>query len=158
MRPGEVDQFEPLFYFGHGLSYTRFEYSDLRLSSSQISPDGRLDISLKVRNSGEMAGDEVVQLYFTDRVSSLARPAKELAGFRRVHLEAGEEKALTFCFDASQTAFIGLDGRWAVEPGKFDILIGASSEDIRLRDELEITGDKLYISPHRVYYSASHIN
>lgn len=157
MRPGEQDQFQPLFFFGHGLSYTEFAYSDLRLSADSMTADGALEISCRVKNTGAMAGDEIVQLYFTDRVSSLARPAKELAGFRRVHLEPGEERQITFRLDASQTAFIGPDDRWAVEPGAFDVMVGASSEDIRLRGQFQITGDKLHVSSHRVYYSESEI-
>ncbi|MBC8876281.1 MAG: glycoside hydrolase family 3 C-terminal domain-containing protein [Planctomycetes bacterium] len=130
---------EPLFPFGHGLSYTDFRYSNLRLSAEQISPDGTVTVSVDVQNSGSRAGDEVVQLYVRDVQCSVKRPSKELRGFQRIRLQPDETKTVTFSLPANKLAFYDESThRFVVEPGVFDILVGSSSADTRLMGQLEI--------------------
>jgi beta-glucosidase len=125
---------EPLFPFGHGLSYTTFEYDGLTVTPAQVKADGRAEVSLRVRNTGTRAGAEVVQLYVRDVESSLPRPEKELKAFGRVSLRPGEAHTLTFTLDRSALAFFEpAKGEWVAEPGTFEVLVGASSRDIRLR-------------------------
>lgn len=123
----------PLFPFGFGLSYTTFTYHDLIIRALDAD---RFSIHLTVHNAGNRAGAEVVQLYVHDVVASHARPCKELKGFRRVNLEAGESRQVTFELCAHQTGFYDRRGTFIVEAGEFDILIGSSSEDIRLAGRL----------------------
>jgi beta-glucosidase len=132
----------PLFPFGHGLSYTRFDYGDLRLSSRTPSASDILEISLQVTNCGERAGDEVVQLYVRDPVASVTRPVKELKGFARIHLEPDQSRRVTFHVDLGQLAFYDRDMCYVVEPGELWIGVGGSSEDLRLEDTVEITGER----------------
>lgn len=135
---------KPLFAFGHGLSYTKFEYSDLRLSSNEIYHDAEqgndtLTVTLTVTNSGDRAGKEVVQLYIADSKSSLPRPKKELKGFEKVELQAGESKEVSFVIDRTALSFY--DDRvaeWVAESGEFKVLVGASSADIRLKESFEL--------------------
>jgi beta-glucosidase len=129
----------PLYPFGHGLSYTRFEYSHLRLDPPQIGPAGQTLVSVDVCNSGDRAGDEVVQLYVSYPTSAVARPIKELKGFHRLSLAPGETRTVGFTLAAAQLAWWDGAG-WAVEPGAVRVLIGSSSEDIRLQGEVRITG------------------
>ncbi len=131
----------PLYPFGHGLSYTTFVYDNLRLSADALPSDGVLDITVNVKNTGKSAGDEVVQLYIHDVAGSVTRPVKELKGFKRITLQPGEARDLTFHLDMSQLAFHCRDMNFAVEPGKVKVMIGASSEDIRLEGEFEIAGE-----------------
>ncbi len=131
----------PRYPFGFGLSYTSFAYSDLRLSKTEIAPDGKLTVSLRVANIGEYAGDEVVQLYISDRFASRTRPVQELCGFCRVSLEAGETRTIRFTLQPSQLAFPDRDMRWKIEKGDFDLRIGASSEDARLSASFTVTKD-----------------
>jgi beta-glucosidase len=132
---------KPLFPFGHGLSYTQFRYDKLKLSSPQARADGKTDVSVTVRNVGDRAGDEVVQLYVHEVKARVKRPLKELRGFRRVSLKPGEETTVTFALPAEQLAYydVGRKG-FVVEPGVFAVLVGSSSQDIRLRDHLTVTG------------------
>jgi beta-glucosidase len=128
----------PLFPFGFGLSYTTFDYSDLRLSKSRIRPDEAAEVSVAVRNSGERTGDEVVQLYIHDRVASTAQPLKALKGFCRVSLAPGETARVGFRLGSPELAIWDHRMRRVVEPGEFDVMLGASSEDIRLRAVLRV--------------------
>jgi beta-glucosidase len=131
---------EPLFAFGHGLSYTTFKYSGLKLSADKIKADGKVNISVKVKNTGKRAGDEVVQLYVHQVKSSVKRPAKELCGFQRVGLKPGETKTVSLTLPAEKLAFWDEQTHgFVVEPGKFDLMIGAASSDIRLHDQIEVT-------------------
>lgn len=120
---------DPLFPFGYGLSYTKFEYSDLSLSANTIPADGgQLTVSVTLKNLGKIDGTEVVQLYIRDLVGSIARPVKELKGFKRVDLKAGESKVVEFTLKASDLAFYGRNLAKAVEPGDFDIWVGGDSQ------------------------------
>ncbi|MBO0860092.1 MAG: glycoside hydrolase family 3 C-terminal domain-containing protein [Chloracidobacterium sp.] len=118
---------EPLFPFGHGLSYTTFEYSNLKVTPEQIAPSGRAEVSVTVTNTGKRAGDEVVQLYIHDLVSSVTRPVMELKDFKRITLEPGESKSLKFTITPDKLSFLDLNMNRVVEPGWFDIMVGTSS-------------------------------
>jgi beta-glucosidase len=128
----------PLFPFGFGLSYTTFEYSNLRFDSPSIGPDGSTTVRCIVKNSATRAGDEVVELYVRDVLASVARPVMELKGFERVSLRAGESKDVSFALGPEQLRMLDRDMKWVVEPGAFRIMIGSSSKDIRLRGELTV--------------------
>ena len=129
---------QPLYPFGHGLSYTDFQYDNLRIAPEQIGSGGRATISLDVTNTGARAGDEVVQLYVRHKDSSVDRPIRELKGFVRVHLAPGECTSVSFRLHASQLAYWAGSG-WAVEPGMVDVLLGSSSQDIRLNGTLAVS-------------------
>ena len=120
-----------LYPFGYGLSYTTFEYSNLKISPAVITPNETVTVTLNVTNTGSRAGDEVVQLYTRDVVSSVTTYEKNLAGFERVHLQPGETKQVTFHLDRKQLELLNADMKWVVEPGKFVVMAAASSEDIR---------------------------
>lgn len=142
----------PLFPFGHGLSYSTFQYSNLELSKTKCKTGEVIDITLKVKNAGKITGDEVVQLYVRDVVASLPRPVKELKGFHRVNLKPGETKAITFHFQVDQMAYYDENLDLTLEPGTFKIMIGSSSEDIRLEGEFEVVGTKKTKVKNRVYH------
>lgn len=145
----------PRYCFGHGLSYTRFAYTDLEISTTEVEPDGEVTIRCTVENAGERAGDEVVQLYLRDRFASMTRPVKELAGFCRIHIEPKEKIRVTFTVKADQTAFLDREMRWKVERGDIDVEIGSSSEDIHLTGEFRITQDQWINGAERTFYAAS---
>jgi beta-glucosidase len=128
----------PLFPFGHGLSYTTFEYSDLRIAPAEIDAGDSLVVTCTVRNAGGRAGDEVVQLYLRDILASVARPVMELRGFSRVRLAPGESRDVAFTLGPRDLQMLDAAMRWIVEPGAFRVMIGASSEDIRLRGEFVV--------------------
>ncbi len=143
----------PRYFFGHGLSYTTFEYSDLVVLKKQVKPDETVEIKVTIENTGSVAGDEVVQLYIRDCYASMTRPVKELAGFKRVWLEAGEKKTLVFNMKASQTAFLDREMKWKVEKGEVELQMGSSSEDIRLTDSFEILEDGWIEGRNRGFYA-----
>ena len=149
---------KPLFPFGHGLSYTSFEYSSLIISPKNVGPAGKVEITFDVRNTGDREGDEVVQLYVQDEVASVTRPAMELKGFKRVTLEPGEKKRITFRLSVDQLAFYDRHMRLVVEPGTFKVMIGSSSEDIRLSGSFEVIGDTKVTPSTRVFFSEVIIN
>ena len=130
---------EPLFAFGHGLSYTRFQLSNLKLSRRDIPPDGRLAVSVDVQNIGDRPGDEVVQLYIRDLVASVVRPVKELAGFERVSLQAGETKTVRFELGPERLGLYNRQLQFVVEPGEFRVTVGTSSTG-GLEDRFEVVG------------------
>ncbi len=143
---------QALFPFGHGLSYTTFDYQDIKISPEISAPEGFIQISLKVANTGRCAGDEVVQLYIRDQVASVTRPVQELVGFSRLHLEAGQAQEVVFLLDVAQLAFYDLDMNYVVEPGFFEVMVGSSSKDIRLRGQFEINGEKRIVEK-KVFFS-----
>jgi len=120
---------EPLYWFGYGLSYTTFEYSDIRLSKSEIGPDEEVEVTVEVKNAGERASDEVVQVYVSDREASVPVPGVHLEGFRRVHLRAGEKQTVSFTLKPEQLAAYDDEGRPFVEPGEFAISAGGGQPD-----------------------------
>jgi len=127
-----------LFPFGHGLSYSSFDYGAVALSAEAITATGKLAVSVTVTNSGKVAADEVVQLYIADPVASVARPVKELRGFVRLSLKPGETRKVSFTLTPDQLA-IWHDGKWLIEPGEIRVMIGSSSEDIRGQASFRIT-------------------
>lgn len=128
-----------LYPFGFGLSYTTFEYSDLKISPAIITPNQKTYVTCKVTNTGKRAGDEVVQLYVRDVLSSVTTYEKNLAGFERVHLKPGETKEITFPIDRKALELLNADMHWEVEPGEFTLMLGASSTDIRLNGTLTVS-------------------
>ncbi|MCK4419359.1 glycoside hydrolase family 3 C-terminal domain-containing protein [Candidatus Aerophobetes bacterium] len=129
---------QAMFSFGYGLSYTEFEYSNLKINPEKINPEGKVNISIEVENVGRYKGDEVVQLYIHDAVATIARPVKELKGFKRVTLEPGERKTVDFTLTSEDLASYDIDMNLGVEPGIFEVMIGSSSEDIRLEGSFEV--------------------
>jgi beta-glucosidase len=128
----EGNHIDPEFEFGHGLSYTTFAYSGLKLTSATLGRDGELTASVDVKNTGARAGKEVVQLYVSDLYRSLTPPNRELKGFRKVELKPGESRTVSFTLKSADLAFVGLNNRWITEPGKFRVSIGKLSEEFTL--------------------------
>jgi len=134
----DMKDVKPLFPFGHGLSFTTFEYSDLKVTR-KVRAGEKVEVSLTVTNTGKTAGKEVVQLYVSDRASSLPRPPKELKGFAKVALAAGQSETVTFTLDQRALSFYDpYKKAWVAEPGKFDVLVGSSSRDIRVKGKLTL--------------------
>ena len=131
---------EPLFPFGHGLSYTDFSYSDLKFSATDITDKDQLEVSLTLTNTGKRAGKEVVQLYVVDTESTLQRPVKELKAFDKIELEPGESKQVSFVLSVRDFSYYSKQyDRWLAESGEFEILVGSSSRDMRLNGSLTLT-------------------
>jgi beta-glucosidase len=129
---------QPLFPFGFGLSYTSFDYSNLRLDNTTIGKQATTTVRCTITNTGQRAGDEVVQLYIRDMLATVARPVLELKGFQRIHLEPGQSKEVVFSITPTLLQMLNKDLQWVVEPGEFRIMIGASSRDLRLKTTLEV--------------------
>ncbi|NOZ63253.1 MAG: beta-glucosidase [Calditrichaeota bacterium] len=130
-----------LYPFGHGLSYTQFEYSNLKIEPQKQRPAGEIRVCLEIKNAGEREGTEVVQLYIRDEVSSVTTFVKALRGFERIHLQPGKKKKVEFVLKPEDLQLLDRDYKWVVEPGTFRVMIGASSEDIRLSGEFEIVSE-----------------
>lgn len=128
----------PKFPFGYGLSYTAFTYSDLKLSKNKIKNTETIEVSMTITNSGKMAGEEVVQLYLRDKVGSVVRPIMELKDFQKIKLNPGETKTIKFSIDKEKLSFYSAALEWGAEPGDFDVMIGSSSADIRLKSTFEL--------------------
>ncbi|WP_045746147.1 beta-glucosidase family protein [Actinoplanes rectilineatus] len=144
-----------LFPFGHGLTYTSFAYDDLTLDTDRIGPDGTVRISVTVRNTGDRDGTEVVQLYLTDDVAQVVRPVRELAGYLRTDIPAGESRRVVFDLHADRTSFTGIDGHRRIEAGTFTVHVGRSSEDLPLRAAFTIDADRVIDSPRVLSTPAS---
>ena len=119
----------PLYPFGHGLSYTDFEYSDISISSQEITPDSELEVSVKVTNNGSIKAKEAVQMYIKDEIGSVTRPDKELKGFEKIELNAGESKTVTFTITPKMLEFTGISMKKVLEAGDYTVMIGTSSKD-----------------------------
>jgi beta-glucosidase len=129
----------PLFPFGYGLSYTTFKYDNLRLEPEKIGPQGQTTVRVDVTNTGRVAGDEVVQMYIRDQVSSVTRPVKELKGFQRITLAPDATKTVEFTLGPDALAFYNEEMRRVVEPGLFDVMVGGNSVDL-IQTVLEVAG------------------
>jgi beta-glucosidase len=130
---------KPLYPFGYGLSYTKFDYANLKTSADRIPHDGQVAINVEVKNSGARAGDEVVQLYVTHVGSKVDRPAEELKGFRRVTLAPGKKTTVQFVLKAGDLAYWSVEkGAWQIEPDQINLQIGSSSADARLTKTLAV--------------------
>jgi beta-glucosidase len=143
----------PLFPFGHGLSYTRFEYANLRIEPARVAPHGRVTIAADVKNVGSRAGDEVVQLYVHDVAASVTRPVQELRGFQRVSLEPGEQVTVSFDLAMNSLGFYNRDMEFVVEPGAIEIMVGGSSADIHLKGTFEIEGEVTEVGSGQHFFS-----
>jgi beta-glucosidase len=142
---------EPLFAFGHGLSYTRFEMGSLRIDRPQVAVGEQVTVAVEVSNSGDRAGDEVVQLYTRHPDAAVPRPRKELAGFKRISLEPGQRKRVAFALHTHQLGYYGSDMKYAVHPGRVEVLLGRSSQDLPLRGQIEIVGERSVVE--KVFFS-----
>ncbi|MFC1946516.1 glycoside hydrolase family 3 N-terminal domain-containing protein [Chloroflexota bacterium] len=129
---------KPLFPFGYGLSYTSFEYSNLKITPEKTSTDGEMTVSIDLKNTGKVAGDEVVQLYINDVIATVPRPVKELKAFKRINLRPDETKTVELIVKAESLSFYNLDMKRVVEPGVFKVMIGSSSDSTLLEGEFEI--------------------
>ncbi|MBN2077015.1 MAG: glycoside hydrolase family 3 C-terminal domain-containing protein [Dehalococcoidales bacterium] len=129
---------KPLFPFGYGLSYTTFEYSNLKITPEKVSTDGEVIVTVDVKNTGKAAGDEVVQLYINDIIATVPRPVKELKAFKRINLQSDETRTVELKLKAESLSFYNLDMQRVVEPGMFKVMVGSSSENILLESEFEI--------------------
>jgi beta-glucosidase len=127
----------PLYPFGYGLSYSTFTYEDLTLSHNQLDATGSLQVSVTLTNNSNIDGDEVVQLYLQDVYASVTRPVKELKGFQKIRIKAGESKSVTFVLSANDLAFYRADMSWGTEPGVFNVFVGSNSRDV-LKAEFEL--------------------
>jgi beta-glucosidase len=144
---------EPLFAFGHGLSYTTFEFDNLHVSHSEIKAGSTVAVSVDVTNSGDRAGDEVVQLYTRHSAAPSPRPIKELKGFKRFSLEAGERKTMTFTLSTDQLASWDEGGQWMVLPGTVEVMVGDSSQHLPLSGTFEIVGQPADVNNDRTLFS-----
>jgi beta-glucosidase len=129
---------QPLFPFGFGLSYTNFDYSNLRFEKKRFAKNESTKVYCTIKNTGNRDGDEVVQLYIRDLLSSLAQPVKQLKGFQRIFLKAGEAREISFTITPALLKMLDANMHWVVEPGDFRIMVGASSKDIRLREIITV--------------------
>lgn len=135
----DTKEIKPLFPFGYGLSYTNFEYNDLKIEKKEITDQEKVKLSLKIKNTGNVYGKEIVQLYVTDLDSTVIKPKKELKGFTKVELEPGQEKMIEFELDKRSFAYYNTEiNDWFVEGGDYEILIGCSSRDIQLKDQIKV--------------------
>lgn len=148
---------DPLYPFGHGLSYTDFEYGDLSLSTDELPPAGTVTAEVTVENAGDRAGHDVVQLYASAQNPDQARPVQELVGFRRVHVDAGDTKRIRFDVDASQLAYHDRDFDLAVEDGPYELRIGHSASDIVASASFEVTESKEVPLTGRTYFAETDV-
>ncbi len=145
----------PRYYFGHGLHYTEFTYSNLCIDKAQVAPDEVVHISVDIQNDGEMTAAEIPYLFLRDDWATMVRPNMDLYGFARVTLAPGEKKTVTFALDPSQTAFLTnkREHEWKVEKGSFTVLVGAAADDIRLTGSFTVTADRFLAGKDRKFYS-----
>lgn len=155
LAPGfpRLPDVDPVFPFGHGLSYTTFTYDELEIAPPEVPVDGTFSVSCTVTNAGSRPGDEVVQLYLGDPVASVTRPVRELKGFARVPLAPGAAARITFEVPVEVMAFTGVDLRRIVEPGALTVEVGASSVDVRLQGSVEVVGDVRSVGEDRALTS-----
>ncbi len=161
---------EPLFPFGYGLSYTQFEYSNLRINKPQVDINEEVEISLKVKNIGKLRGDEIIQLYFHDREATITRPIEELVGFKRITLEPGEIATIRFVISMKQLGFYNENMEYVVEPGNIDVYVGSihslhsskqldlmndllSHRDVKLKSQFKIIGEAIKLDKNKVFFS-----
>ena len=128
----------PRYEFGYGLGYSAFKYSNLQMSKKKIHHNEQIEVSVTITNTGKYDGEETVQLYLRDLVGSIARPVQELKDFKKVKLQAGQSKTISFTIDSEKLSFYNQQLQWLAEPGEFELMIGASSRDIRMKETFEL--------------------
>lgn len=145
----------PRYYFGHGLHYTQFAYSNLVIDRAETAPDQPVKISVDIENTGQREGTEIPYLFLRDDWASMVRPSMDLYGFARVTLAPGEKKTVTFTLEPSQTAFLtnNREHEWKIEKGSFSVMIGAAADDIRLTGSFAVTADRIINGRDRKFYS-----
>jgi beta-glucosidase len=148
----------PLYPFGYGLSYTRFEFGRLRIEPATVRVGEEVTIQVDVTNVGDRAGDEVVQLYTHQDVPLVTRPVKELKGFKRVTVQPQQTQTVTFRLAVNQLGFYDRERRFVVEPGRVEVMIGSSSEDIRCTGTFDIRGPKTDIQQSKVFFSEARVD
>lgn len=148
---------KPLYPFGYGLSYTRFEFSNLRITPATVQAGGEVNVQIDVSNVGDRAGDEVVQLYTHQQVKYITRPVKELKAFKRVTLEPQQTQTVSFDLPVNQLGFYDRDNRFVVEPGIVEVMVGNSSQDIHCTGTFEITGSKTEIGAQKAFFSKAQV-
>ncbi len=141
----------PLYPFGHGLSYTTFEYSNLSVGKPQVSCGECVAVAVELTNTGSLPGEEVVQLYARDMFASSPRPVKQLVGYTRIELQSGERKKVTFSLPVNLLAFYNQDLELVLEPGRMIVMVGSSSEDIRLQGSFEVVGRQAEVINKRLF-------
>jgi beta-glucosidase len=149
---------KPLYPFGHGLSYTRFQFSNLRIEPAAVQAGGAVTIQVEVKNTGDRAGDEVVQLYTHQFVSHVTRPVKELKGFQRLTLEPGATRTVAFRLAANQLAMFDRLNGFVVEPGTVEVMVGSSSQDIHCTGSFEISGEKKDVRGEKAFFSEAKVS
>ena len=148
---------KPRYCFGHGLSYTEFVYENMEIEKKEISPFETWKIYITVKNAGCTDGEEVVQLYMSDTYASVTRPVKELVGYRRVFIKAGESAKICFEVSPGQMAFLDADMKWKIEKGSFTLQAAASSEDVRIEEMLSVTADSFIDGAFRPFYAETRV-
>jgi beta-glucosidase len=144
---------EPLFPFGHGLSYTTFEFDNLRIDRAEVGVGGKVAISVDVTNTGDRAGDEVVQLYVRQRDATVPRPIKELKGFKRITLQLGERRTVIFALYANQLGLVDEETAFVIQPGAVEVMVGNSSQHLPLAGTFEIVGQSANVGQDKVFFS-----
>ena len=150
-------QGDPLFSFGHGLSYTTFQFDHLHIDRTEAEAGGSVRISANITNTGDRAGDELVQLY-TRQFAAPPRPIKELKGFKRVTLKPGESKTVTFTLHVNQLNVYDQEMLAAVHPGKVEVMVGSSSANLPLKGEFEIIGPSTNVSSNKTFFSQAQVH
>ncbi len=142
----DTKQIDPLFPFGYGLSYTTFEYADLTVNRTELTDQDEVQVSVRVTNTGDRAGKEIIQLYIRDVESTVIRPAKELKAFAKIQLEPGQSEVIGFTLDKRSFAYYNVDMKdWHVETGEFEIQVGSSSRDIHLQTRVTVESTATFI-------------
>ena len=141
----------PRYYFGYGLSYTSFKYSNFNITKTDLKPQEEVTLSFDLKNTGAMDGTEIVQLYLSDPHASMVRPVQTLIGFARVDLKAGQTKNVKMTFDPSVSAFLDEDMKWLIEKGVLELKVGSSSQDIRLETEINVTENAYIVGRERCF-------
>ena len=149
---------KPLYPFGYGLSYTSFEFSNLRIDAADARPGSHVTVQIDVTNVGKRSGDEVVQLYIHQTVPYMTRPVKELKAFKRVTLEPEQTRTITFQLAVNQLGFYDRDDHFVVEPGEVEILVGHSSQDIPCTGSFEIVGERTQIDGDKVFFGDTQVS
>jgi beta-glucosidase len=144
---------KPLYPFGYGLSYTRFQFNNLRIEPMTAQAGDEVAVELDISNVGDRAGDEVVQLYIHQTVPYVTRPVKELKAFKRVTLESKQTQTIVFSTPINQLGFYDRDLNFVIEPGTVEVMVGSSSQDIHCVGSFVITGEKTDISEHKTFFS-----